>query len=220
MLDELKKQVYLKKTDLMFDKGVITNKIVPFDQEIYEQMSHTYFNGLPISMHMKYLKPLDIMPGVCYDRSLLMFFCFENSVLVRGNNKDLEMKFGKENENHGWLEMDNYVYDPSLLMRFDKDLYYKMYRPENIDRYTKEQYCSFSTETKQLYDSVKKTTIEDLKYNEKIRKKLNIFYFLYKINAKVSKNEMFIKELNEFLSLIQYDKLDYMKESNLKAAKI
>lgn len=102
-------------------------------------MSHTYFNCIPISMHIRYLKPLT-PPGKCYDRSLFMFFCFDDALLVRGYNKDLELSYGKKNAGHGWIEIGSYVYDPTLMMRFERDLYYKMYSPTNVHKVTKEDY--------------------------------------------------------------------------------
>ena len=80
---------------LLLKKGISDKKIVPFNEELYKQMSHTYINGIPVSIHIKYLKPI-IPPGKCYDRSLYMFFCFDKSILVRGENKDLELKEEKE----------------------------------------------------------------------------------------------------------------------------
>ena len=64
--------------------------VLPFDEEFYQKMNHTYIGCLPVSIHMKY--------GLnnCYDKSLYMFFCFKNAVLVRGDNKDLEYRYGKK----------------------------------------------------------------------------------------------------------------------------
>ena len=73
MFDSLKKGLYFSKMQLLFSKGLSEGKIVPFDNEFYEKMSHTFFNCIPISMHIKYLKPT-ASPGKCYDRSLFIFF--------------------------------------------------------------------------------------------------------------------------------------------------
>lgn len=62
--------------------------------------------------------------------SLYMFFCLDNAILVRGDIKSLELQSGPYDAFHGWIELDNYVYDPTALMRFDKDLYYQIYQPK------------------------------------------------------------------------------------------
>lgn len=145
---------------LLSDKGIAEGKIVPFDDGFYNKMSNTFFNCIPISMHIKYLKPI-IGPGKCYDRSLFMFFCFDDALLVRGDNKDLELQFGKENAGHGWIEIDDYVYDPSLMMRFDRDLYYKIYSPTNVHKSTKDDYKKVNGS---YYDDVKNTTVADFQF--------------------------------------------------------
>ena len=87
MFDNIKKSLYFSKMQLLLNKGVADKKIIPFDDEFYEKLNHTYISGLPVSIHIKYLKPI-VGPGKCYDRSLYMFFCFDDAILVRGDNKD------------------------------------------------------------------------------------------------------------------------------------
>ena len=90
MFDSLKKKMYFSKRNLMFKKGLLEGKIVPFDDEFYQGMNNTFFCSIPISMHIKYLRPVNGL-GKCFDRSLYMFLALDNAVLVRGNNKDLEV---------------------------------------------------------------------------------------------------------------------------------
>ena len=49
-----------------------------------------------------------------------MFLAQPSSILVRGNIKTLEYKYGKEKSRHGWIEMDDYVYDPTSLYKYKK----------------------------------------------------------------------------------------------------
>ena len=77
---------------LLLNKGIADKKIIPFDDEFYEKLNHTYISGLPVSIHIKYLKPI-VGPSKCYDRSLYMFFCFDDALLVRADNKDLELRY-------------------------------------------------------------------------------------------------------------------------------
>ena len=75
MLDILKKQIYFSKMQLLFKKGLDQKRILPFDEEFLEKLDHTFVNGLPVSVYIKYL----FGPGKCYDASLYMFYCFLNT---------------------------------------------------------------------------------------------------------------------------------------------
>ena len=201
MFDNLKSGLYFSKMQLLFNKGIQEGKIIPFNDQFYEKMSHTYFNCIPISMHIRYLKPT-IPPGKCYDRSLFMFFCFDDALLVRANNKDLELRFGKEHAGHGWIEIDDYVYDPSLMMRFEKKLYYKIYNPTDVHKITYEDYKKVNGS---YYDDVRNTNISDFQLGGSKRTDLYVSIPLIKRIAEYSNNEKFKKELDEYLAIIQYD---------------
>lgn len=164
MFDNLKKTLYFSKTQLLFKKGLEDGSIEPFDDELYEKMNHTYISCLPVSIHMKYLKPT-IGHGKCYDRSLYMFFCFPDAVLVRGDNKDLELRFGKDNAGHGWIEMDGYCYDPTLLLKFKKEVYYEIYKPYNVTKTTVEEYKNCCDSNRQFYEDIVNTKLNDFQSN-------------------------------------------------------
>ena len=196
MFNKLKNELILYKMDLLFKKGIHDGNIIPFDNDFYKKLNNTYIDGLPVSIHIKYLRPT-ISPGKCYDRSLYMFFCFDNAILVRGNNKDLELRYGTKCAGHGWIEIDNYVYDPSYMMKFDKDLYYKIFEPTKI---------------KKWYDYIKKTSIEDFKPHGNKRLKLTTIIPLIISISKISNNQEFIDDLNNYLSLIEYDNKEVVDE--------
>ena len=212
MFDSIKNSLYFSRMKLLFYKGIADKKIIPFDDEFYEKMNHTYISGLPVSIHIKYMKPT-LSLGKCYDRSLYMFFCFDNATLVRGDTKDLELKYGKEDALHGWIEMDNYVYDPSLTMRFDKDLYYKIYKPTGVSKCNKDEYCS-ARERQELYNDIKNTTIDDFKPYGRKRLELSTTMPLLRGIAQNSGNQEFIEALNEFAELTQYNEEDIYNELN------
>ena len=212
MFDNIKKSLYFNRMKLLLDKGIVDKKIIPFDDAFYEKMNHIYIFGLPVSIHIKYLKPT-LAPGKCYDRSLYMFFCFDDAVLVRGDNKDLELKYGRDDAGHGWIEIDDYVYDPSLMMRFDKKLYYDIHKPIKISKCNKDEYCS-TKECQEFYFDIKNTTIDDFKpYG---RKRLELFMTMPLVMqiAHNSNNPKFIEELNEFIKLIQYNEEEIYNKSN------
>ena len=201
MLDSLKKKLYFSKLQLLYSKGISEGKIVPFDEAFYRSMSNTYFASIPVSMHIKYLRP-KTGPGKCYDRSLYMFFCFDDALLVRGDKLNLELLYGKDNAGHGWIEIGDYVYDPTMLMRFDKDLYYKMFSPTNVSKATKEEYVSVNGS---FYDDIRSTTVSDFQPGGSKRFELCTTIPLVQGIADMSSDEVFKKDLDEYLSLIKYD---------------
>lgn len=208
MFDNLKKGLYFSKMQLLFNKGIQEGKITIFDEDFYERMSHTYISCIPVSMHIKYLKPI-LPPGKCYDRSLYMFFCFDDALLVRGNNKDLELRCGKEDAGHGWIEIGDYVYDPSLLLRFEKDIYYKIYCPTNVHKYSKNDYIK---ENKEFYEEIKNTTLQDFQPNGRKRTDLCVIIPLLQGIADNSNDSEFKRDVCYYLASIQYDEEQVYEE--------
>ncbi len=181
-------------------------------------MSHTYIGCLPVSIRMKYLKPI-LGSGKCYDRSLYMFFCFPNAVLVRGDNKDLELRYGKEHAGHGWIEMDGYCYDPSLLLRFKKETYYEIYKPYNISKTTTEEYKSCDS-NKQFYEDIANTQLSDFQPNGRRRADLCLIIPSVQQIAEMRADLGFKKELDDYLKLIQYDERQVYEEMNQSFQKV
>ena len=210
MFEEIKKELYFKKLNILYQKGLKDGRITLFDDDFYDQLSKTYVSCLPVSIHIKYLKPI-VPPGKCFDRSLYMFFCFDNAYLVRGDNKDLALRYGIDGATHGWIEIDNYVYDPSSLLRYDKKLYYEMFKPTNISKCNKDEYC-MDDSCRKLYEDIKKTTILDFRPNGKKRMDLVMMIPLIEGIAKESGNQEFIDVLNDYLNTILYDEKTINKE--------
>lgn len=219
LFENIKKNLYFSRMQILFKKGINDGNIVPFDDEFYEKMNHTYISCLPVSMHMRYLKPL-VGPGKCYDRSLYMFFCFEESVLVRGCTKDLELRFGKGGAGHGWIEMDGYCYDPSLLLRFKKETYYEIYKPYNVSKTTAEEYKDHCDSNKQFYEDIVNTKLSDFQPNGKKRIDLCAVVPLVLEIAEMSSDKGLKKELNEYLKSIKYDERQIYEEMNEKLRKV
>ena len=143
----------------------------------------------------------------------LCSFCFDDALLVRADNKDLELRFGKENAGHGWIKIGNYVYDPSLMMRFDRDLYYKIYNPTNVSKATKEDYIKVNGS---YYDDVRNTKLEDFKLGGSKRTDLCVSIPLVRGIAEHSSDENLKKELDEYLTSIEYDEKQVYEELVLK----
>lgn len=200
-------KLYMYKVYLQILKGLQQGKIVPFDEEFYKSMSTTYLNCIPISMHIKYLRP-NSLQGKCMERSLYMFFCFDDALLVRGDNKNLEVRYGKENAEHGWIEKGDYVYDPSSLLRFEKDLYYKLYKVSNVSKITKDEYKKSNGA---IYDRIRSTRLEDFQVGGRNRSDLAVTIPLVKAIAEKSNNG-FKEELDDYLEKIEYDEKQVYSE--------
>ncbi len=215
-LQHLRKDAYFFKTTLLHQKGLSNGTIQPFDENLYRQMSHTYVDGVPVSLHIKYLKPV-LGPGKCLERSEYMFYCFDDALLARGDLKYLELKTGsKECALHGWIEIGNNVYDPTMLEKFPKDLYYKMFGVSNVTKCTKKEYLKNEV-NKKLYDEIKNTKLEDFRAGG-----MKHYYFQKTIPmvagyAKFIDDQDLMKELESYLSLIKsYDEeqVDYLLQTN------
>jgi len=216
MFDKIRNNLISSKIVLLFNKAANEGKITPFDEDFYKEMSHTIFNCIPVSMHIKYLRPTS-PPGKCYDRSLYMFLCFDDAVLVRGDVKDLEVKFGKDHAGHGWIEKGNYVYDPSHLLRYEKDAYYKIYNPSNLLKVTTEEY---KKENAEFYDDIKNSSIDEYRPGGSKRTDLCVTMPLVRGIADMSDNEEFQKDLDEYLTLIEYDEKQIHEELMERCSKL
>lgn len=146
----------------------------------------------------------------------ICFFGFDDAILVRGDNKDLELLYGKDNARHGWIEIGDYVYDPSTKKKYDKTLYYEMYKPYNVSKESKEEYCSYP-ENQKIYDDIQTTIIDDYRPNGRKRIELAVIIPVIKELAELLKNQEFINDLNEYLIQIQYDEEEVYTELNEKS---
>lgn len=199
MFDKIKRELYFLKCELLFKEGLKNGTILPFEDDLYERLSKIYFNGIPMSIQIKYLKPL-VPPGQCEDRSLFITMGFEDALWCSGEHKDLELKYGKDGAWHFWVEKDGWVYDPSLLYKIKKEVYYQIYLPTNIVIRRAEEYKKID-----WYQDIVNTKLEDLMPGGKDRYHLCVSIPLVKEIAESSKNIDFIRELDEHLKLIDYD---------------
>ena len=199
MTSSLSKKLYFIRRDLLINQGLKNATIVSFDNDLYERLSKVYFAGIPVSINIRYLKPF-IRQGHCDDRSLFITMGFENAVLVKGYQKGLELKFGKENSWHYWVEDDGWVYDPTLLYKFKKELYYKIYEPSDVKYFNADEYKNH-----QIYHEVINTTIDDLRPGGKNTHHLLMSLPLIYGIAKMSNDANFMNELNAHLQMVEWD---------------
>lgn len=208
IIEKAKYDLYMIKYNALFQSGVKKGLIHPFEQDLYDRLSRVYFCGIPLSISLKYLKPTSV-PGKCYDRSLFITMGFTDAILVRGDQKDLALRYGQADAGHGWVEHDGWVYDPSSLLKIRKDLYYEMFSPNNVFYYKPEEYaCS------EMYKDITKITIDDLRPKGSKRLELCTTIPLIQGIADMSNNGDFINELNNHLNSIGYDYIQITDELN------
>jgi len=200
-LDSLKKKLYFARLNILFDKALKEGKITSFDDEIFEKMSNTIVACLPVSMYIKHSNHL-FAQGTCYERSLYMFLALDDALLVRGNNKDLEYNYGKGHEGHGWIEVGDFVYDPSLMLKFDKDTYYSLYGCSNVTKTNKQTYLLHH---KEFVDSHVSHDFDEFRPNGKRRLELGVLIIQLRALSQMLGDEQFSKDLNDYLSYIEYD---------------
>lgn len=215
-IDQFKKKLYLKRLEILFNKAVKEGKITEFDQEIYDLIDGTVIACLPVSLYIKYSKYL-LPKGSCYDLSLYMFLALDDAVLVRGKNKDLEVRYGKGQGGHGWVEVGNYVYDPSLMLKFDKATYYKIYGCSNVVKTDK---VSYLEKNKKFVDNNVSRDFNDFRPGGKKRLELGLLIFQIKCLSQFIGDEKFTRELNEYLSFIEYDEDQIREEKEKQLQKI
>lgn len=199
MFDNLYKRLYFLKMRLLIAQGLTNGNVVPFEKTLYEKLSKVYFSGYPLSLQIKYLIPTS-GPGQCEDRSWFITMAFDDALWVSGDLKQLELDYGKKSAWHFWVEHDGWVYDPTSLYKFKKELYYKIFMPTNVIVRTSDVYKKH-----EWYQNVVNTTIDDLRPGGKERYHLCVSIPLIKGIADMSGNQQFVDELDEYLKNIEYD---------------
>lgn len=214
MFDSLKKQLFFIRYRLLIAEGLRNGTVLPFEDDLYERLSKIYFNGYPLSILIKYLRPTS-GPGQCNDRSWFITMAFDDALWVSGDLKDLELNYGKPSAWHFWVEHDGWVYDPSLLYKFRKDVYYKIHMITNVKVRTAEEYKNH-----EWYQNIINTKIEDLKPGGKDRYHLCVSIPLVRGIAEMSDNQTFKDELNQYLMDIEYNYEDICDELNGSISKL
>ena len=210
MFDELKKKLFFAKFKVLSAKASREGTIMEFDDEIFEKMKNTIISCFPVSFYIKHSNNMFAL-GTCYDRSLYMFLALDDAVLVRGKNKDLEYNYGKGHGGHGWVEVGDYVYDPSIMLKFKKDVYYQLYGTSDLMKVDKETYLR---EHKDFVDLVVSNDFNEFKPGGKRRLELGILVIQVLAMADMINNPEVTKDLNEYLELIEYDADQIQQERN------
>lgn len=208
MFDELRKKLYFARFEVLITKAYREGKIMDFDDEIFEKMKGTIIACFPVSLYIKYSKYLFPL-GTCYDRSLYMFLALDDALLVRGENKDLVYNYGKGHGGHGWIEVGDYVYDPSLMLKFDKKTYYQLYGCSKVFKIDKDSYVR---EHKEFVDAHVSTDFDEFKPDGRRRLELGAIVTATEHTVQSSGDEDFAREFYDYLESIQFDRKQIQEE--------
>lgn len=209
-INNLKKKIFFKRFKILFVKALGDGKITKFDNEIYTKMNDTIIACLPVSLHIKYSNYL-FPDHTCYDRSLYMFLALDNALLVRGKTKSLEYRYGSEQSGHGWVEIGDFVYDPSLMLKFDKNIYYSLYGCDDVIKIDKKNYLLQHQEFVNSYVSY---DIDEFRSGGKNRLDLGLIICQLKVLSNRLNDNEFTEDLNNYLDLVEYDEDQISEERN------
>ena len=207
-MKKIKEKLYFIKYHILFNKALLDGRITSFDDNIFDKMSGTIISCLPVSLYIKYSNYL-FSDGTCYDRSLYMFLALDDALLVRGNSKYLEYSYGIGHEGHGWVEIGDYVYDPSLMLKFDKDVYYSLYECSNVSKINKEDYL---LEHSDFVNSYVSHDYSDFMPDGNRRLDLGILIYQIRVLSEMIGDVSFIEDINNYLSMIKYDEEEFYEE--------
>ena len=144
-LEQLKWTLHKKKYNLLFDYGVKHGLIHSYDKKLIENLRHIYYGGIPASILLLHGK---LSNGHCYDRGTLITLGFgeDDFQVVDADIDSLklnpqfidECRYNNLSENypnHCFAERimndgTTWVYDTSVGLVFEKNLYYKMQNPK------------------------------------------------------------------------------------------
>lgn len=192
------KNLYFGCNKLLVKTLLYFELIKPIEEEVFEKLDNFYLGGIPLSIRLKYLHNTSL--GDCFDRSLFLTFGLKDSLLIRGDLGILALKYGKDRARHGWVEYDGWVYDPSYLYKFRKDVYYSLFSVDNISCTKRQIY-----ENNHDYQDILTTTLEDLKPDGKKRKYVEMSLYSISSIANLIKNDDLTEKLDEHFSRIRYD---------------
>lgn len=188
--------------NMLFNEGIKRKVIFPFDENLYKRLNNIYFYGATGSIIIKYLKPLRHMIGNFDDKCLLLTMVLMDAKIVKGY---VENHTGKEIRY--WVESGNSVYDVSLLYRFKKKIYYRLFKPNDIVYFGQEDYIN------ETYFDIKNTTLEDLNYNIVKRVSFCILFSLIEGLSIESNNKEFrceARALREFINYKDFNLDNYL----------
>lgn len=200
MKESLKEVLYFAKFSKLWNEGIAKGLILPIEDEVYQRLDNLFFCSLPISIIIKYLKPNTDL-GKCMDRSWLLSAAFENPTLVHADLKYLALKDSSRAPFHYWIENDGWVYCSFSLLKYKKELFYKMYVPTRRRVQSKQELLQ-NSEYQKILNSSLQSLLDPTCFD---RFYLNVSLPLAEGIARNYGNQKFIDALEEYKKKVDYD---------------
>jgi len=171
---KLKKIKLEQKLIAKFKKFETCGKVKRFDNSFYDNFNGMYFNGLPVYYHLKRMNMKK-----CFETSAILALAMgPESFVCRGELKTLS-KFKEGKFLHGWVEMNDLVYDTTFQIICSKKLYVKLFKPINVYCAPQKEYMEYAKEvtdwtirTKEWYEnnySASSLLVQQVKNLESLR---------------------------------------------------
>lgn len=138
-------QLHLERHHLLFRYGIKNGLIREYDEELLSKLRHVYYGGIPVSILLLHER---LSNGYCYDRGTMVTLGFGDDdfevvdasidsirlnpkIIDEYKNQDIDDDYGdhcfairKKSDGTEW------VYDTSLGLVIEKNLYFKMEKPK------------------------------------------------------------------------------------------
>lgn len=134
----LKQKIERKRFDILMSLAAKVDVVSEFPEELWAEIDKHVFEGEPLGRLLR--RNNDVTTR--YERSYALSLAFDKCNLVRGTLP----RYGKVlDDDHdldfinGWVEDDQYVYDPTFMKRFDKNFYYYLFDAKVLRQITSEE---------------------------------------------------------------------------------
>ena len=138
----LKQKIERKRFDILMSLAAKVDVVSEFPEELWAEIDKHVFEGEPLGRLLR--RNNDVTTR--YERSYALSLAFDKCNLVRGTLP----RYGKIlDDDHdldfinGWVEDDQYVYDPTFMKRFDKNFYYYLFDAKVLRQITSEELAEY-----------------------------------------------------------------------------
>jgi len=127
---EIRRTLYTNRLRLLLADGIEKKLILPFEKEVFDSLDELIYDGVPVGIYMTHIQPNPKQwINKRDERSVMLSLAFKDCHLMQGYCKCPE----EDHFFHCWVENDGWVYDPTYMMKFKKELYYKVFKPNIVE---------------------------------------------------------------------------------------
>lgn len=139
-------------------KALKDGKVLPYEDELITKLRDLTYRGFPLSI---VLFCREFCRGECYSMSMNLSRAMEHFTLVHGDVNFIVLD--EKDPNHSWVEKDGFVYDTTDGFRWDKDLYYELFKPVVREIYDENTVKNYDDYQRVLSHSDEEIELERLK---------------------------------------------------------